>query len=184
MVTPTPEYLELVAQPQRALHRSMLRGTCPHPDDLVGREFRGTNTPAASRLLGIRRFVKGFELGEDGAVIGYNRRVRGTDLTSPWVASTWHGRPRFGYFTVTPVDPVALDNRYLDALLLDYGSGLNEPHDPTAVLRDYLVRTGSGLLLGHAFLALGRLRVPVGYFVLEPLQASGAADDVGPPDAP
>ncbi len=169
MVTPTPEYLDLVAQPQRELRRCMLRGMPPVADDLVGREYRGTNVPATSRLLGIRRFIKGFEHAEDDTVTGYNRRVRGSNLTTPWTASTWHDKQRFGYFSVTPVDPLAHDNRYLNALLLDYGSGLNQPRDPTAVLRDYLVRTQSGLLLGHAFLALGQQRIPVGYFVLEPL---------------
>ena len=169
MVNATREYLDLVAQPQRELRRCMLRGEPPVANDLVGREYRGTNMPATSRLLGIRRFIKGFEHAEDATVTGYNRRVRGGDLSTPWTATTWRGKQRFGYFTVTPVDPLARDNRYLNALLLDYGSGLNPPRDPTAVLRDYLVRTQSGLLLGHAFLALGHLRIPVGYFVLEPI---------------
>lgn len=169
MVTATRDYLELVAQPQRELRRCMLRGEPPAASDLAGGEYRGTNTPATSRLLGIRRFIKGFEHREDGTVAGYNRRVRGGDLSAPWTASNWHGKQRFGYFTVTPVQSEARDNRYLNALLLDYGSGLNTPRDPAALLRDYLVRTQSGLLLGHAFLALGHRRIPVGYFVLEPM---------------
>lgn len=169
MVTASIEYLDLVAQPLRELRRCMLRGEPPAANELVGREYRGTNMPATSRLLGIRRFIKGFEHPEDAPVIGYNRRVRGGNLSTPWTASTWRNAERFGYFTVTPVDPAARDNRYLNALLLDYGSGLNPPRDPTAVLRDYLVRTQSGLLLGHAFLALGNLRIPVGYFALEPM---------------
>lgn len=169
MVTATREYLDLVAQPQHELRRGMLRGEPPAANDLVGREYRGTNTPATSRLLGIRRFIKGFEHAEDDTVTGYNRRVRGGNLSAPWTASSWHGKERFGYFTVTPVESVARDNRYLNALLLDYGSGLNTPRDPTALLRDYLVRTPSGLLLGHAFLALGHRRIPVGHFVLEPI---------------
>lgn len=169
MVTATREYLDLVAQPQRTLRRCMLRGEPPAANDLAGREYRGTNMPATSRLLGIRRFIKGFEHADGATVTGYNRRVRGGNLATPWTASTWHGKQRFGYFTVTPVDPMLRDNRYLNALLLDYGSGLNAPRDPTAVLRDYLVRTQSGLLLGHAFIALGHLRIPVGYFVLEPM---------------
>ena len=168
MATPTREYLALVAQPQRDLHRSMLSGTPPVAEDLIGREYQGTNMPATSRILGIRRFIKGFEQAEDGTVRGYNRRVRGGDLATPWTASNWRGKQRFGYFTVTPVDPLARNNRYVDAVLLDYGSGLNERRDPTAILRDYLVRTESGLLLGHAFFAIGKLRIPVGFFVLEP----------------
>ena len=170
MMAPTAEYLALVAQPQRDLRRRMLNGKPPVADDLIGREYRGTNMPATtSRVLGIRRFIKGFDQTDDGTVIGYNRRVRGDDLATAWTASAWKGKPRFGYFTVTPVDPLARDNRYLNALLLDYGTGLNGPRDPTAILRDYLVQTESGLLLGHAFFAIGPLRIPVGFFALEPL---------------
>jgi uncharacterized protein YjiS (DUF1127 family) len=53
----------------------------------------------------------------------------------------------------------------------DVRDAFSEPFwdDPTALLRDYLVRLPSGLLLGHAFFALGDRRVPVGYFALEPL---------------
>jgi hypothetical protein len=169
MVTPTAEYLDLVAQPQRELRHHMLRGEVPTPAELIDREFRGTNMPATSRLLGIRRFVKGFEQAEDATIIGYNRRVRGGDLSTAWTPSLWRGKDRFGYFTVMRVNAEARDNTYLNALLLDYGSGLNSPRDPTAALRDYLVRTQSGVLLGHAFVALGPRRVPVGYFALEPL---------------
>jgi hypothetical protein len=168
MVSATKKYLDLVAQPQRELARRMLRGEPPDTSDLVGREYKGTNVPATSRLLGIRRFVKGFERADDTTVVGYNRRVRGGDLATPWTPTTWRGKERFGFFSVTPVDPAARDNRYLNALLLDYGSGLNAARDPTAVIRDYLVRTESGLLLGRAYVAVGPMRVPVGFFVLEP----------------
>ena len=170
MVAPSAEYLALIAQPLRELRRCMLSGEPPVAAELIGREYRGTNMPATtSRLLGIRRFIKGFEQGEDGTVTGYNRRVRGGDLTAAWTASHWRGKPRFGYFTLTPVEPLGRDNRYPNALLLDYGSGLNKPRDPTTILRDYLVRTESGLLLGHAFFAVGPLRIPVGFFALEPM---------------
>jgi len=169
MVNPSEEFLELVRQPLGDLRRQMLRGSVPDTSALVGREFRGANVPATSRLLGIRRFIKGFEISGDDAVIGYNRRVRGADLGTPWAPSTWRGADRFGYFTVSTVDPEHLDNRHLNAVLLDYGAGLNPRHDPSSLLRDYLVRTPSGVLLGQAFLAAGRARIPVGYFVLEPL---------------
>lgn len=162
------EYLDLVGQSQRELHRRMLRGTQPVPDELVGTEYRGTNMPASSRVLGLRRFIKGFEV-RDGAVIGYNRHVRGGKLDAPWTPSLWQGKDRFGYYGVAPVDAAERDNRYLNALLLDYGSGLNPRRDVTAVLRDYLVRTDEGLLLGRAYVAFGRVRIPIGYFALEPL---------------
>jgi hypothetical protein len=55
-------------------------------------------------------------------------------------------------------------------VLLDYGRGGNPPLDPTRALRDYLVRVDRGsdlLLIGKAYLALGPLRVPVAFFVME-----------------
>jgi hypothetical protein len=166
---PTDEYLELVHQSQRELHRRLLRGTQPAPAELAGIEYRGTNMPAASRAIGLRRFIKGFEQRADGSVIGYNRHVRGGDLNTPWAPSPWQGKDKFGYYSVAPVDATTRDNRYLNAVLLDYGSGLNPARDVTAVLRDYLVRTGNGLLLGRAYVAVGRARIPIGYFALEPL---------------
>lgn len=169
MVNPSEEFLDLVRQRPRDLHRHMLRGAVPATADLVGREFRGANVSATARLLGIRRFIKGFETSGEDTVVGYNRRVRGADLSTPWVPSPWRGADRFGYFTVSVVDPEHHDNRHLNALLLDYGAGLNPPRDPASLLRDYLVRTPTGVLLGQALLAAGRARVPVGYFVLEPL---------------
>jgi hypothetical protein len=169
MVSPSEEFLDLVRKRPRDLHRHMLQGEAPTTKDLVGREFRGANAFATARALGIRRFIKGFETSHDDTVIGYNRRVRGADLSTPWVPSQWRGSDRFGYFTVSTVDPEHPDHRHLNALLLDYGAGLNPPRDPSSLLRDYLVRTPSGVLLGHALVAAGRIRVPVGYFVLEPL---------------
>jgi len=169
MVTPSKDYLDLVHAHPRELRQHMVRGHAPMTEDLVGREFRGANVGAASRMLGIRRFIKGFEVSGDGTVTGYNRRVRGADLRTPWTPSPWRGADRFGFFTVSSVDPERRDNAYLNALLLDYGAGLNGPGDPTRLLRDYVVRTSSGVLVGHALLAAGPARLPVGYFVLEPL---------------
>jgi hypothetical protein len=55
-------------------------------------------------------------------------------------------------------------------VLLDYGRGGNKPLDPTAGLRDYLVRVDPGnddLFLGKAYYAVGPLRVPSNFFLLE-----------------
>jgi hypothetical protein len=170
MVTASAAYLDLVSCSPLELRAAMLGGALPGLDELAGREFRGTNVPATSRLLGIRRFIKGFERRVDGSVLGYNRRVRGGNLATPWTPATWRGKDRFGFFTVTPVDPEARDNAYLNALLLDYGRGGNPRRDPTRMLRDYLVRVDAGLFVGAAYAAVGRARVPLGYFVLEPVE--------------
>lgn len=181
MVSPTdprprpqasPAYLALVATSTRQLTKIMRRGGAPDFDELSGWEWRGTNLPASSRLLGIRRFIKGFDT-RDGRAEGYNVSVVGSDLTSPWTERNQRdGRREWARFTVTPVDPAATDNHYLDALLLDYGAVQTPEPGVAGRLRDYLVHVSPGsdeLLLGHAFLAVAKLRVPVGWFVLERL---------------
>lgn len=181
MVTPTdpqpqpqtsPAYLALVATPTRRLTKVMRRGGAPDVDELSGWEWRGTNLPASSRLLGIRRFIKGFDT-RDGRAEGYNVSVVGSDLTSPWTERTQRdGRREWARFTVAPVDPTATDNRYLNALLLDYGAVQTPEAGVAGRLRDYLVHVSPGsddLLLGHAFLAVANLRIPVGWFALERL---------------
>jgi hypothetical protein len=170
---PSPAYLALVAAPTRRLTKVMRRGGTPDVDALSGWEWRGTNLPATSRLLGIRRFIKGFDT-RDGRALGYNVSVVGSDLTSPWTERAQRdGRREWARFTVTPVDAAATDNRYLNALLLDYGAVQTPEAGLARRLRDYLVQVSRGsdeLLLGHAFLAVANLRIPVGWFALERLQ--------------
>jgi hypothetical protein len=154
----------------------MIRGERPSVDELVAWEYRGANLPATSRLLGLRRFVKGFVSDGHGGVGGYNKSVRGSSLASPWeVRPQRDGRVAWAWFSVGPVDPEAVDRAYLRALLLDYGA-VEEPEAGIAGrLRDYVVRVVPGedeLLLGQAFLAVGSRRVAVGWFALERLGRS------------
>jgi len=117
---PSAEYLALVRTPPARLTGVLRRGDTPHVDALAGWEWRGTNMPATSRLLGLRRFIKGFTLVEDGRAAGYNVSVPGADLSSPWTPrNQCDGRREWASFTITTVDPTATDNRYLHALLLD-----------------------------------------------------------------
>lgn len=157
---------KLRALPARELETVLVRGETPEADGLAGWEFRGWNTPAFAKLLGIQEFVKGFFRSANGALYGYNRQP---------------GQPgkekRFGFYRVDAVDAAARDNAYLHALLLDYGRGGGSVLDPlefmTTRLRDYLVRVERGsdnLLLGKAYVAAGPLRVPVSYFLLERLR--------------
>ena len=170
---PTPEYLRLVATRPRELRRLMVRGERPDVAHLVGWEHRGTNLPAFSALLGLRRFIKGFATESDGAAAGYNKSVPGADLSTPWTPRPQRdGRVAWAPFTVAAVDPEAADNRYLDALLLDYGAVPVPERGLAARLRDYLVRVEPGsddLLLGQADLAIGSRRITVGWFALERL---------------
>ena len=171
---PSEAYLSMVATRARDLRGVMARGQQPDPANLVGWEFRGTNLPARTALFGLRRFIKGFRRDELERPIGYNKSVAGADLGTPWTPRAQRdGRLAFAYYTVAPVDPEALDNRHLRALLLDYGAVPEPERGIAGVLRDYLVRVEPGsdeLLLGHAFAAVGRSRLPIGWFVLERLQ--------------
>jgi hypothetical protein len=173
---PTAAALALAGSPWAELERAFQRGTTPDIDALAGWEYRGINRMRGgalplARLAGIQKFVKGMVRKGDGRVIGYNCPVVQNVLDG-----RWHTRPsdaapkRFGYYEVTPVDPTSRDNRYLHAVLLDYGKGGNRPWDPTAGLRDYLVQVDADnpdLLLGKAYAAIGPARVPLSFFILE-----------------
>lgn len=166
MSVATARFRELVRASPAELAAGMRRGGTPDLDQLAGREFRGANTAAWLRRLRLQQFVKGFERRPDGTLAGYNRRVVQDGLDGQWASP---GR-RFGYFAVRPVEPDARDNRYLQALLLDYGAGGNPWFDLSRTIRDFLVLVDGDLLLGRAFLAVGPLRPSAGtYFVLEPL---------------
>jgi hypothetical protein len=170
-------YLALVHTPSRKLADIMDRGEAPDLGAISGWEWRGTNLPAAtSRLLGIRRFIKGFEI-HDGSLGGYNVTVVGSDLSSPWAERRQRdGRREWARFTVAPVDATATDSRHPNAVLLDYGAVAAPEPGLARRLRDYLVRVSPGsddLLLGHAFLTVGSRRVPVGWFALERLRPIG-----------
>jgi hypothetical protein len=167
----TPRALELASRSPTALETVFLRGHMPDLAGLTGWEFRGINTPEWARLVGIKKFVKGFIRHDDGHVTGYNCPVIQDGLARPWRTLPDDSAPkRFGFYQVDPVDPTRRDNRYLHAVLLDYGRGGNKPWDPTRGLRDYLVqvdRDNPDLFLGKAYYALGPIRLGISFFVLE-----------------
>ena len=154
------------------LEAAMRKGTRPDPDQLIGWEFRGYNPPLVAKVLGIRKFMKGFYHGNDGRFMGYNVMIRqnGGPLES-WYPVRLFGRPiRHGYYEVSPVDSYSRDHLFPNALLLDYGRGGNFFLNPSKSIRDYLVQVDPNnpdLLLGKAVLALGPLRRQAWHFILE-----------------
>lgn len=170
---PSADYLALVRTRPAGLATVIRRGDTPDITALAGWEWRGTNMPATSRLLGLRRFIKGFVAADGGMIEGYNVSVSGADLSSPWTEKRQRdGRRTWARFTITPVDPAAHDNRYLHAVLLDYGAVASPEPGIPGRLRDYLVRVvpdSDELLLGQAFLAAGPARIAIGWFALERL---------------
>lgn len=170
LAAPTVLALEKLALAE--LENVFQRGSTPALSSIAGWEWRGLNTPPWFRLLGIKKFIKGFYKDERGQVWGYNCPVEQNATTGPWVAKPDDANPkRFGFYTVSPVDATARDNRYLHALLLDYGKGRNPRFDASAGLRDYLVQVDPNdpdVLLGKAYYAAGPLRLPTySFFILE-----------------
>lgn len=168
---PSPAALALEQTPMHELEKVFVRGATPDLDALVGWEFRGINhlplnvLPVAN-LLGIKKFVKGFFRAEDGRVMGYNSPTKNNVLDGRWHVAA----KRFGFYEVYPVDPTARDNRYLHAVLLNYGKGENPALDPSQVLRDYVVQVDAknpDLFLGKAYGAFGPIRIPTNFFILE-----------------
>jgi hypothetical protein len=164
-------YERLAGQSQAALEALLVGGETPSLPGIAGYEYRGYNLAPATRLLGIRKFIKAFFDTPGGAIYGCNTPAAQNGLHAPWIARPSEAAPRrYAFFSVTPVDPEARDNAYLHALLLDYGRGGNPVYDPSRLLRDYMVRILPGsddLLLGKAYLALGPARVTASFFLLE-----------------
>lgn len=155
------------------LEKVMRMGVVPDAEKLAGWEFKGWNTMELTPLLGIRKFKKGFfkRQGKD-RMEGYNVVVIQNNLGQPWIDRLKAGRSiRHCWYEVYPVRLDEIDNRYPNALLINYGaSGRNFALNPARLLRDYLVQVyedNPDLYLGKAYLAFGPLRVFQSYFVLE-----------------
>jgi len=162
------DLVEVATWSRARAEQAMEEGGTPPAEALAPWLWRGYNLPAFTGLLGFRKFYKGFELDAERGLVGFNLRVRsqGGPL-DPWVGlRNRQGQPkRHGFYDVGL--PSGADNAYPHALLIDYDCGRNPALDPSSLLRDYLVALGPDLLLGKAYAALGRRRVPVSYFVLE-----------------
>ncbi|MDQ3032955.1 MAG: hypothetical protein M3Y87_11095 [Myxococcota bacterium] len=170
------EILREIGQGER--ETLMTNGTAPRFEDLAGWELAGGNALGLTKLLGIRKFTKGFYEGAPRAegpspfLQGYNIVVRQNGDEAPHVYVPSEEKPkRHGFYRVHAVQPGARDARYPNALLLDYSLGGNGLFGPP--LRDYIVQIypdDPDLLLGKAYVALAGLRIPVSFFVLKRLK--------------
>lgn len=157
------------------LEQIMQTAGAPAMQGLIGHEWSGGNCRVLYRLLGIRRFVKGFYEGPPRASEGPTPFVQGYNIACPNLRDDEPTRckpsddapDRYGFYRAHAVVPGARDSRYANALLLDYGLGANGVFG--APLRDYLVQVypdDPDLLLGKAYLAFGPIRVFTNFFVL------------------
>jgi hypothetical protein len=172
----TSRYREFTAMSNRQLESIFQNGRQPDPDMLAGYEWRGFNTPFFARLLGIQKFIKGFFTNPATQLVeGYNIPVRQNGLDNPWIHKPNADHPKkFGYYHVYPVRADERDRRYPNALLLNYGKSDRNPiYRPERVLRDYIIQPdadNADLLIGKAYLAVGPLRIPSNFFILEKLR--------------
>lgn len=161
------DLVEVATWPRERLELAMRQAPAPDPDAIAPWEWNGYNVPFFTRILGFRKFKKGFRHVGD-VLQGYNVKViQDGGPLDPWLAQRDRdGRPiHHGFYDV--VLPAAPDDHYPDSLLINYDCGRNPAWDPSARLRDYLVALGPDTLLGKAYVALGAFRVPVSYFILQ-----------------
>ncbi|MBW1808070.1 MAG: hypothetical protein JRJ87_07710 [Deltaproteobacteria bacterium] len=163
------DYLLLATSNDDVLEEVMLAAKGPDPESLAGWEFKGFNSMDLTTMLGFRKFKKGF-YKDGGEVKGYNVKVKQNGLIDPWIDTVKKGNSvKHGWYDVYPVRAEEVDNQYPNALLLNYNADRNPKVDPSRVLRDYLVQVdpdNPDLLLGKAFVAAGKKRVFVSYFIL------------------
>ena len=85
---PTAAALRLEQMSASELEQTFRRGAQPDLEGLVGWEFRGINrlplNAPVAKLVGIKKFLKGFFRAEDGRVMGYNSPVENNILDGRW----------------------------------------------------------------------------------------------------
>ena len=180
MLQPTGERYDfnaLALATRDTLEETMRLGVRPDMDALVGWEFKVYTVLEPSELFSLRKFKKGFYLEDPTrdpglGINGYTVKVHSNTLGEPWIDRTRMGNPRRSlWFDVYPVSLTEIDNKYPNALLLNYGlSPKNGLLEPGRMLRDYVVQVyedNTDLLLGKSFMALGNMRVPLTFTVLE-----------------
>lgn len=173
-------FQDVIEFDKRTLNAVMDHGATPQQKHLKDWEFKGFNPPAFAKVLGFQKFVKGFFVDPEGKLAGYNLFVERprSGPKADWLPKK-NGTPasRHGFYDVVPVGSNPRYADYPHAMLLDYGSGRNEPIDPEGRIRDFLVQVdpdNPDLYLGKAYIDLFATRVFSNFFVLERLRPAPA----------
>ena len=160
----------LAGAPPGVLGTIVHRGLGPVPGDLTGWEFRALRLHPVARLLGGTKATFGFfEALGTADVEGYHAGTHQDGEHTPW-RTTGQTPRRFGYFVAAPADLPGRD-RHPTATVLDCADSRRNPTgDQVRHQQIYVVMANSGnpdLLVGKAYAQLGRLRLPLGFLVLE-----------------
>ena len=151
------------------LEKIFQAGKTPDFEKLNGWEFKGYNVPFFAKLLGIKKFKKGFFMKDDRQW-GYNIPIYQNAIDDPWRCKPVdHNPKRFGFFSVKVVTPEAVENKEPGALILNYADGKNLPWEGS-FLRDYVKQVdpdNDDLYLGKAYSALGSARIAPSFFIIE-----------------
>ena len=160
----------LAGAPPGVLDTIVDRGLGPVPRDLADWEFRALQLHPITRLFGAAKQTIGFfqAPGVDD-VEGFTAVTHQDGEHRPW-RTTGDERRRLGFFVAAPADLPGRD-RYPTATVLDcHDSRRNPTGDQLRHLLTYVVMANSGnpdLLVGKVYARLGRLRLPLGFVVLE-----------------
>ena len=151
------------------LEKIFSAGKTPDFEKLNGWEFKGYNVLFFAKLLGIKKFKKGFYL-RDGEPRGYNIPIYQNSIDEPWrCRPVDHNPKRFGFYSVKVVKSGELESKEPGALILNYADGKNLPWEGS-FLRDYLKQVdpdNDDLFLGKAYSAVGPFRIMPSFFILE-----------------
>lgn len=144
-------------------------GKTPDMDKMVDWEFCGYNVPFFAKLLGIKKFKKGFyKRGEE--FWGYNIQIYQNPIDEPWRCKPVdHNPKRFGFYTAKEVTPDMKENLEPGAIILNYGDGKNMLWEGS-FLRDYVVQVdpdNEDLYLGKAYSAIGPARIAPSFFIIQ-----------------
>ncbi|HUT56222.1 MAG TPA: hypothetical protein VM658_22715 [bacterium] len=145
------------------------KGKTPDPAKLVDWEFKGYNVPFFAKLLGIKKFKKGFYRKGD-EFWGYNIPQYQNSIDEPWRCKPVdHNPKRFGFFSVKAVRTEMKENKEPGALILNYADGKNWLWEGS-FLRDYVKQVDADnydLYLGKAYTAVGPARIIPSFFIIE-----------------
>ncbi len=160
---------ELTKLSDAKLEEIFKQGKTPDIKNLLGYEFRGFNTPAITKLIGIQKFKKGFYT-KDGKPSGYNIPVKQNGRNGPWICKPDDDNPkRFGFYSLNEPGSIPLNDKEPQALLLNYADGDNGIFEG-AMLRDYVVQPypdNPDLYIGKAYSQVGSKLVFPTFFIIE-----------------